>query len=402
VLYFPFAGAYLLSYLYRTVTAVISPELVRELGLTPSALGLMTSAYFIAFGAVQVPAGMMLDRFGPRRVEPVLLVVAGTGALAFAYADGVGGLLFARALIGLGVATCLMAPLKAISAWYPPERHASLSGWIMVAAGVGSLAATAPTDFALRFVSWRVLFVALAAATYAAAAWIWLRVPDIARHGGGGDIASVFAGVRTVFRHPRFWWISPLSAIGMGSFMAIQGLWSVPYLMEAGGFDRAGAARHLFAMNVVMIAGYASVGVFAAALARRGIHARHLYASGFSLNAAMLGVIVMGVPGSYLWWTIYGLGGVVTVLGFAVLNEGFPKELAGRANTAMNLLMFGGSFAAQSGIGVIVEAVRGALGYDASSALRVAFATMLALYAIALGWFAVGWRVHAAHRRDAG
>jgi len=103
-IYFAFAAGYLLSYLFRTVNAVISPELTRDLSLTAGSLGLLTSAYFVAFAAMQIPAGMLLDRYGPRRVEPVLLLLAGTGALAFAFADGTSGLLVARALIGLGVA----------------------------------------------------------------------------------------------------------------------------------------------------------------------------------------------------------------------------------------------------------------------------------------------------------
>jgi MFS family permease len=399
-LYFAFAGGYLLSYLYRTVTAVISPELVRELAVTPSSLGLLTSGYFIAFGAVQVPAGMMLDRFGPRRVEPVLLLIAGTGALAFAYGRDVGSLLFARALIGLGVATCLMAPLKAITTWYPNERHASLSSWVMVAGGLGALAATAPTELALRFVSWRTLFVVLAAVTYAVAAWIWLVVPDIPRPPRTSGWRAQWAGVRSVFAHRRFWWIAPLASIGIGTFMAIQGLWSVPYLMEVGGFDRAGAADRLLVMGIVMLAGYASVGLFATRLGRRGILPRHLFATGFSTNAIALAAIVLDLPGSYFWWTAYGLGAVVNVLGFAVLNEGFPKELAGRASTGLNLLMFGGSFAAQWGIGVIVDAARAGLAVDTGAALRLAFATMLALDAATVVWFAIGWRTHAATRRS--
>src|SRR5450631_1690092 len=103
-LYLCFAAAYLLSYVYRNINAVISPELTSSLGISASSLGFLTSAYFVAFAAMQIPAGMLLDRYGPRRVEPVLLVVAGCGALAFAASDSVGGLTFARALIGAGVA----------------------------------------------------------------------------------------------------------------------------------------------------------------------------------------------------------------------------------------------------------------------------------------------------------
>ena len=137
--YWAFASGYLLSYLLRTVNAVISPELTHDLGLTSGSLGLLTSAYFVAFGAMQLPAGMLLDRYGPRRVEPVLLLIAGVGTLWFAMAESVSSLLAARALIGAGVAVCLMAPMKAIAAWYPAERQASLSGWVMVAGGRGRI-----------------------------------------------------------------------------------------------------------------------------------------------------------------------------------------------------------------------------------------------------------------------
>ena len=143
-LYLCFAAAYVLSYLFRTVNAVISPELSASLGVSASSLGVLTSAYFAAFAAMQLPAGMLLDRYGPRRVEPVFLAIAGCGALAFAASERLGGLVLARALIGAGVSICLMSPLKAIATWYPPERHASLVGWIMVAGSVGVLLSTAP------------------------------------------------------------------------------------------------------------------------------------------------------------------------------------------------------------------------------------------------------------------
>ena len=113
-IYAAFAAGYLMSYLFRVVNAVISPELTRELGLHPSALGLLTSTYFVAFAAMQIPAGIMLDRYGPRRIEPVLLAIAAAGAFTFAAAESLGGLTVARALIGAGVSVCLMAPLKGI------------------------------------------------------------------------------------------------------------------------------------------------------------------------------------------------------------------------------------------------------------------------------------------------
>src|SRR6266581_4377679 len=177
-LYVWFAAAYMLSYTYRTVNAVISPELTAALGISASSLGLLTSAYFIAFASMQVPAGILLDRYGPRRVEPVLLVIATLGALAFAAADNLAALTAARACIGAGVAVCLMAPLKAIATWYPPERQPSLGSWMMFAGGAGALLSTTPLVAALTVLSWRGIFVVLAAATLAVAIAIAIVVPD--------------------------------------------------------------------------------------------------------------------------------------------------------------------------------------------------------------------------------
>ncbi|HET7097423.1 MAG TPA: MFS transporter [Casimicrobiaceae bacterium] len=391
-LYPAFAAGFLLSFFFRSVNAVISPELTRELALKPGSLGLLTSAYFLAFAAVQIPAGMLLDRYGPRRVESVLLAVAATGSLLFAIAGDVPTLVLARALIGAGCAACLMAPMKAIVTWYPVARQASLSGWTMAAGGVGALVATTPLEFALRFVSWRTIFIALAFVTYAVAAFVWLRIPEAPRHPETPGLATQWAGVRSVFTHARFWWIAPLGGVVMGTFMAIQGLWAVPWLIEVDGYDRAAAAAHLLVAGLATLAGYMSIGLLAPRLVRRGIHARHLFATGFTASMAALAAIVAGLPGSYLWWAIYGFGISVNVLSFTVLNDGFRTELAGRANTALNLVMFVGSFAAQWGVGLVVDGARAALGLDTGGGLKLAFTIAVVLNVATLAWFAVGWR----------
>jgi predicted MFS family arabinose efflux permease len=393
-----FGLAYFLSYLFRSVNAVVSPELTRDLALDPASLGLLTSAYFLAFGLIQVPAGMLLDRYGPRRVEPVLLTVAAAGAFAFAASDTLSGLTLARAAIGAGVSVCLMAPLKAIAVWQPYERHASFAGWLMVAGGLGAIGASAPLEFALRFAGWRAIFAIFGGVALAVALLLALRVPDLPHATRPVSVREQWAGVRTVFRDRRFWWIAPLGGFGMGSFMAIQGLWAVPWLMDVGGTTRAEAARHLLVMGCVSVCGYLGIAMFAMRLARRGIHSRHLFLAGFTLNALALLAICARVPGSYLWWSLYSLGAAVNVLAFTVLSAGFGMHLAARASTALNLIMFGGSFAVQWGIGVIAEAAAGPLGVDIGGGLRIAFAVVLACDALTLAWFAWGWRRHGAAR----
>ena len=118
----PFLAGYFLSYVYRTVNAVLGPQLASEFSLSAGDLGLLTGAYFVACGLFQVPLGILLDRFGPRRADAVLLLIAAAGAGLFVTADSFGGLFLGRALIGIGVSAALMACFQAFVLWYPAER----------------------------------------------------------------------------------------------------------------------------------------------------------------------------------------------------------------------------------------------------------------------------------------
>ena len=151
----PFALGYFLSYLLRVVNAVIAPDLVRDLGLTAADLGLLTSANFFAFAVAQLPLGIVLDRFGPRRTEASLLLFAAFGALIFAVAGNAPDLIFGRALIGFGTSACLMAAFKAYVMWFPGDRIPLINGLPMTAASRRSSPASpgcspAPTSGATR------------------------------------------------------------------------------------------------------------------------------------------------------------------------------------------------------------------------------------------------------------
>src|SRR5215813_4636236 len=116
----PFSCGYLISYLFRVVNSVIAPDLIAELHLDESGLGLITSTYLYAFTLFQLPLGLLLDRYGPRRVHALLLFIAGIGSLLFAMSGGVTSLALCRAVIGLGLSGGLMAAFKANALWLPP------------------------------------------------------------------------------------------------------------------------------------------------------------------------------------------------------------------------------------------------------------------------------------------
>lgn len=178
VVFLPFATGYFLSFFFRNVNAVIARDLTRDFALSPSDLGLLTSAYLLAFALAQLPVGVLLDRYGPRRVIACLLCVAGCGALTFGLAQDFIVLTIGRALIGLGVSAGLMGAIKGFSMWFPPGRLATVNGWYIAVGGVGAMSATAPVEALLGTLGWRVLFYGLAALCLLFSAFILSVVPE--------------------------------------------------------------------------------------------------------------------------------------------------------------------------------------------------------------------------------
>jgi predicted MFS family arabinose efflux permease len=389
--FLPFAAGYYLSYLLRNVNAVIAPELTRELSLSAADLGLLTSTYLLAFGAFQIPLGLLLDRYGPRRVEAGLLLVAAAGAALFAVGRDLTELALARGLIGLGVSACLMAAFKGFSQWFAAESQASLTGAIMASGGLGALTATLPLELALPVVGWRGAFWTLAALALAAAAGIFFTVPERRGEGPTQGLAEQLRGVVHVFGSRAFWRFAPQMGLFAGGFMALQGLWAVPWLINVSGVSRTGAAEHLFAMGIAMLACNLGIAVLATRLARAGLRPIRLLSGGAALTLACELAIILGASPTLALWAGVGLFVSTGSLAYSVLAAQFPAALSGRVTTALNLLAFAGAFGLQWGIGLMVDSL-GAAGLAQVSAYRAAYGVMFLLQAAAYGWFVLEGR----------
>jgi MFS family permease len=387
LVFLPFVSGYYLSYLYRTINALISEALVAELALSPGHLGFLTATYFLAFGLIQLPLGVWLDRYGPRRVQAVLLSIAAAGAALFATADGFVALALGRGLIGLGVAGALMAGLKAIVLWFPPERIALANGWFIMLGALGAVTATAPAEIVLAHLGWRGLFAVLAAVTAASAIVILLVVPERQQRGISRP-SSDAVRITTIYRDPRFWRLAPLSAICIGSAWALQGLWAAPWLTDVEGLERPAVVTHLFAMALVLSASALLLGIGADRLRRRGVSlpATLAIATGVALLAQLALVLRWPLP-TWLPWLLIAATGAGTVLSYAILSELFPRSASGRANGALNLLHVTAAFAIQYAIGLVVQQWPAEAGHHPEEAYQAALSLHLVLQAAAFLWF---------------
>ena len=390
--FLPFAAGYYLAYLFRTINGAISPALASDFGLDAAELGLLASVYFLVFGLVQIPIGAFLDRFGPRRVQGVLLVIAAGGATLFGNASSFPELLVGRAMIGFGVAGSLMAGLKSIVTWFPRERVALANGWMIMLGSFGAVTATAPTDWLLEQVGWRGLFGILTLATLLVGGLIYMVVPDHIAVSGTAAVDRKPLTLRSIYLDPRFLRVAPLSAACIGSSWAFQSLWASAWLTDVEGLDRQSRAAHMFLMALVLSLGALLLGAAADRLRKRNIRTELLLAGVGGLLFLAEFVLILRIPlPSVLPWSMVSIAGAATVLSFAVVADYFPREFAARANGALNLLHFGCAFLIQYGIGLVIEQWPSQDGHYPIAAYQSAFGLSAGLQLAALVWFALPW-----------
>ena len=378
--FLPFAGGYYLSYLFRTVNAIISPDLVREFSLGPGDLGLLTSSYFLTFALFQLPLGILLDRYGPRRVNAGLLMLAATGAALFGLSQSLPGLIVARALIGLGVSGCLMASIKVFTLWFPLNRLATLNGWLLSFGGLGALSASMPAEELLRVTDWRSIFMLLAALTFAAAGAIFLIVPERDTPRAPQTLIESLRSLPAILRNANFWKLGSLVVAGQGVFMSLQSLWIAPWLKDVAGLGRAEVGTHLLMAALGMIVGAALWGSVADWLSRRGVDTVKVVLGGVGANLLILALLALGVTsGTLALMFALTLFSQVQPLVYAILSKEFPLELSGRVVSTLNFLVFLSAFAVQWGTGLIINLWPVEAGRYAEAGYATAFGACVAL-----------------------
>ena len=376
--------AFLLSYFFRSANAVIAGDLRAEFGLDAAQLGLMTSAFFAALALAQLPLGVALDRWGPRRVVPAMMLAGAAGALLFAGARDLAGLTAGRALLGLGFAGVFMGALQALAGAFPARRYATVAGLLAGLGAAGALLAGTPLAHLATALGWRAAFawgaaVVLRAAAAIAAAGGRHAAPDPAT--GGGSLA-------TVLRDARLWRIALLNLFSLGTLLAVQGLWGGPFLADVHGLDTIAIGDLLVLMGIGVVAGNLASGALADRLGRRRVALAG--GGGFAAAHALLVLLPPGTPVAALGAVYLAFGALASfgVVLLAQARSAVPAHLGGRALTTVNLVGIGGAMLVQWAMGAIIEAGRDPSGAYGAAAYRPAFALTTLLGAVALAWYA--------------
>ncbi len=384
LIFLSFAFSYFISALLRAVTATLAPVFSGELGLHAADLGLLAGAYFLGFASVQLPLGKALDRFGPQRTLLCGLTVAVSGCLAFAAAPNLVTLIGARALIGMGVGACLMAPLTMYRRIFSPEAQLRANSWMLMTGSLGMVASTLPVQALLPVLGWRGLFVLLASMLVLGMLLIAWQVPREAPGTAGRGETGRYLDI---VRHPLFRACAPLGFFVYGGMIAVQALWAGPWLTRVVGQDATQAAQGLFAINLAMLVAFGSWGLCMPRLAQRGINATRLMTWGVPLAFVVMALnVTLGADAGAFHWALWCVACTFVSVSQPAVGAVFPPHQAGRALSAFNLVIFSGVFCVQWGMGLLMDALR-LQGWAEPQAFRAAFATLGVCGVLAYAWF---------------
>ena len=305
------------------------------------------------------------------------------------------------ALIGAGVCGCMRAAFKAFAMWFPPRRLPMVNGFLLTFGALGAVSATVPVEWFLGVLDWRALFWGLGAFTLALSLAVYTIVPDHPDPPGHTTLGDQLAGLTRVFRDPFFLGLAPLAGLSMGASLAIIGLWAGPWLRDVAGLARPAVATHMMVITLGMGVGFFTMGIVTERLTRLGLRATTVAGLGMALFLVAVTVMALGAPETGLVALLAATGFLATsgALSYSLLSQHFDRDLAGRANTAQNVIVFVSAFLIQWGIGVVLGYWEDPRTHEyAPTGYAVAFGMAAAIQAVALVWFVVAWARHAEDR----
>jgi len=383
---------YMISQFLRNSIGVIAPDLARELDLSAVEIGLLSSSFFFAFAAVQLPLGIAIDRFGPKACLLVCAAITVIGAVWFATATSPTGLIVARVLLGIGSCSSFMAPLTIYARRFPPERFATLTGLQLGIGSIGTLLATAPLAFATAAIGWRGAFIAVALITLAAGILVAIVVsdrseaaPTPARHESLRDSVT---GVLEVLRTPSVGRLFVIHLTSYATFALVVGLWGGPYLTHVYGYGLKERGELLFVAALAQILGSLAWGPMDRVF---GSHRLPVLLGGGSsgLALALLAFVdTLATPLLIVWFAVFGFVCAYTPVLVAHGKSLFPPHLVGRGMTVLNVGTIGGVFVAQTLSGIVIELFPAQGGVYPLAAYQAVFGLQAAFMLVACAVYA--------------
>ena len=392
---------YLMGFFHRVAPAVITVELMQDFNISAAALGNLSGFYFYSYVAMQIPTGIMVDTWGPRRLLAGGAFIAGIGTAMFAMAPNLMWAGIGRLLIGGSVAVAWVAILKLASSWFPIRQFAMMSGVGLLVGIIGAVTAGTPLRWLVSLFGWRSAILASAVFMLVVAALVWVYVRDYPHEKGFDDylesdagfhrqtFGETLKGIPKVFGYRNVLLLFVIPAGMIGSILTFSGLWGVPFLTTHYGLSKPLAAALTSTLMVALAIGGPAAGWLSDRVGRR----KPLYL--ISMATVLLGwiliIFVHDIPFYSLvaLLIIIGFCSGVVVISFAFAKETVPASLAGTVVGVVNTGLMTGPMLLQPAVGWVLDTkwegqFEGSVRVYGMEAYQSGFSLMLAWLGLSL------------------
>ena len=376
------------SFFQRTAPGVMADDLMRDFDVGAALLGNLAAFYFYGYASIQLVAGMLLDRWGPRRVIAAAALVAATGVAIFAGAEDLVAAYLGRLLIGAGVGFAWLGTLKIVALWFPLRRFALIGGLSTMFGMFGAMLGQAPLAALIDRIGWRPALLGSAAAGVACSLLVWLFVrdgPAEPRRGRGGFLR----GLRRAGSNPQTWIIALYAGTVIMPFNALAALWGVPFIMQAQGLARGPAALVVSMMLLGQAVGGPSLGWLSDRMGRRRPTMGLCAGLSLATYVPIIGAPDMPLVFMYVLFFLAGVFSTGIIIGFAAGREANALEVSGVTSGIINTAVMAGGAFIQPAIGLLMDAfwdgrIEAGLRVYSLETFQLAFLILPAVLALSL------------------
>ena len=375
---------YTISQFLRTSVGVLSPNLMIDFSISPEKMGLLGGIFFLSFALFQIPAGMLIDKYGPRRIMIIIITFAVIGSIIFALSNSYTSLMIGRIFMGLGCSICLMGSLVIITRWASKDDFSKLAGTILAIGGLGGLLATTPLSYVSDLYGWRFSFWSASVCTFMVMILYYIILKDNPKEKINSTkithLNNSTYNILVIFKERNFKFMIPMSLMSYSSLVVVLGLWGAPYLKDFHGLELIERGQILMLMAIswnigsfvfgrlrTFLGGYKNVVIFGAV----GVIILLLILAFAPILSKLFLYILFCVLG------FFGAFSVALISHYQVL---FDNEYMGRALSTANFFNFGGVFLIQWLTGKIIYF----MGGDKSGAPREAYSCAFIFVAVLL------------------
>ena len=379
-------AGYTVSQFLRISIGVMSPSLMIDFNISPNNMGLLGGVFFLSFALFQIPAGILIDRYGPRNIMTLIIFFAVIGSVIFALSNSFFDLLVGRVLMGLGCSICLMGSLVLITRWADRDQFSKLAGIILAVGGLGGLLATTPLSYLSDLYGWKLSFWIASVITFLVMILYYSILKDYRESNTFNNEKKSISlnNILIIFKERNFKYMIPMSLMSYSSLVVILGLWGAPYLKDIHGLDNTERGKILMLMAISWNIGSFTFGRLSSVFGNY----KRVVIFGSSGVIALL-IILASIPRLesiylYIIFCILGFFGAFSVALLSHYQTLFDKEYMGRALSTANFFNFGGVFLVQWLSGKIIYLMGGNSNAAPIEAYRVAFLFVAILLFISL------------------